>query len=127
MLDLLGELPGLLEALGDSAEAATEQLSPFNLPSGFKAAAFAAAAAVPGGPTLPPIVVRRDPWHPRIPGGTDGAQLPVSQSSVRVEAGAIVVHAAPGQNAEQIAEAVLSKCREIAMAQSDDTLQFPFN
>jgi hypothetical protein len=74
---------------------------------------------------MPPVRVTH--FSPRIPGGTDGAQLPVSQTSVRVEAGAIVVHAAPGQSEEEIARSVIAKFREIAMAQSGDTLQIPFN
>jgi hypothetical protein len=44
-----------------------------------------------------------------------------------VEPGAILVHAAPGQSEEEIARMVITKFREIAMAQSGDTLQVPFN
>ncbi len=44
-----------------------------------------------------------------------------------VAAGAIVIHQLPGENTEALADRVLQKWREKAMAQSGDTLNFTFN
>jgi hypothetical protein len=66
-------------------------------------------------------------FSPRIPGGTDGSQLPVQQSVVHVTfaPGSLVQQA--GESTTAFADRVVAALREKAMAQSGDTFQIPFN
>jgi hypothetical protein len=129
LFQILGQGADAVDAFNKAIREATAS---FNLPSGFQAARLAAQAAIPGGPFVPPPLLHPEPFTPPMPPGfsvrgTDGAALPVSQSSVHIAAGAIVVNAAPGQSPESVAAAVIQALRDKAMAQSGDTLQFPFN
>ncbi len=124
LIAFLGSTADYLDSFGESVNDATNRLNDFNLPSGFKAAALAALAATPGGPTLPAAPpLRVTPFTPRLPNAAVGSTT-VNTSVGEVT---ITVNAAAGQSAEQVAQTVLAKFREIAMAQSGDTLQIGLN
>jgi hypothetical protein len=59
-------------------------------------------------------------------GGSAAGVQPLKQVLIQLGAGAIVVHAAPGQTGAVTADQILDRLRGLAMAQSGDTLQAGF-
>ena len=134
LLPTINDAADGLNVLRDAAKDAAGRLNSFNLPPGFKDARFNFEASAPELPPTPPALPPSTITHftPPLPAfatrGTDGAALPLPAApstttvEVNVQTGAIVVHAAPGQSPQEIAQAVITELRSIGMAQFGDNL-----
>jgi hypothetical protein len=119
--ELLGPINDAADGINgfkDAVDAATKSLSDFNIPSGFKTAAFAFAAADPGGPGRPGDGAAIDFPPFTVPG------RPTTHNEITVTFAAGSLVQSPGENADAFAERIVDALRVKVAAQSggDSTL-----